>query len=255
MRTLLISIAVLTLLPVFCSATSMPVLTLTDTNGVSATGKVITYFPHRGLIKIRQNDKSCLFSVPALTPESQMQIERWQADKAFESRSSLDVSFQKKNTHSTSNITGTVTDRMTNEKTEKTIGYEKREFCKYKIKVTNKSDIPFDELIADYRVFFTQQLTEEYTGKYQLAGSEMLDQLAAGTSWNFFTTKFLSGITYQAADGIIWTGMPTSSFPEVLGVLLHIRKRGQDGEWIDREIEHGDVPRRRDREDYQKVYE
>lgn len=255
MRSLLISAAVLTLVPLFCSASSLPVLTLTDTNDVSATGKVITYLPHRGLIKIRQDDKSCAFSVPALTPESQKQIERWQADETFESRSSLDVSFREKNTHSTSNITGTVTDRMTNEKTEKTIGYEDRLFCTYKIKVTNESDMPFDKLIADYRVFFTQHLTEEYTGKYQLAGSEMCDQLAAGTSWDFSTTKFLSGITYQAAAGIIWTGMPPSSSPNILGVLLHIRKRGRDGEWIEHEIEHGDVPRRRDREDYQKVYE
>lgn len=250
MRNQLNRSAILTLLPLLCSAA----VTLTDTNGVSAAGKIITYSSNTDLVKIRDDSTTCSFTFSALTPESQKQIELWQADSAFESRSSLDVSFESKNSHSSSNITGTVTDRMTRKETEQTIGYEDRHFCKYRIKVKNESDTPFGELIADYRVFFTQQLTGEYTGKYQLAGSASLDELTPGDSWSFSTTYFLSGITYRAANGINWTGMPQSGQATVQGVILRIRKRGLDGGWLEREIEHGDVPRRRDRKDYQKVY-
>lgn len=242
------------MLPLLCPAASSPPITLTDTNGVSATGKIITYSPNSGLIKIRQESSTATLSSSALTEESRRQISLWRSDKIFQSRSSMDVSFHQNHTQSVSNIVGTVTDRMTNKKTEQTIGHETKQFCTYKIKLTNESDTPFENLTADYRVFFTQQLTDEYTGKYQLAGRETLKTLAAGDSWNFSTTSFLYAISYRSAAGINWTGMPKSTGANIQGILLRVRKPGVDGEWIEHEIEQGEVPRNRDREDYQKVY-
>ena len=243
------------MLPLLCPAASSPSVTLTETNGLAIVGKLLSYSSKTGLIKIRQEDKTASCSFPALTKESRQQVVLWQSDKNFQSRSNLDVTFQNHYTHSTSNIEGTVTDQMTNKKTEQTIGYEDRQFGTYNITITNESDTPFDDLIADYRIFFTLCLSDGYVGKYQLAGSETFETLLAGKVWNFSTTSFLSEISYRPAMGINWTGMPVSFGSNILGTWLHIRKRGLDGEWVERKIEDGEVPRNRDRSDYQKVYE
>jgi len=252
-RRLLYSAFIL-LLPLFGSAASRPVVTLSDTNGVSATGQIMLYSPRRDLVKLRLDDGSRSFAVSALKPESLKTLERWRADENFESRSSLDISFRAVHSTSSSNVTGTVTYRRTRKETEETIGYEEKHFCKYKIRVSNDSDTPFETLIADYRIFFTQRLTEEYTGRYQLAGTETLPKLDARDFWAFSTAKFQCGISYREAPRIRWTGMPQASPPNIQGVLLRIRKKDFNGEWIEREIEHGEVPRNRDRSDYQKVY-
>ena len=230
-------------------------LTLVETNGVSIEGKLSSYSPRTGLVKINQQGRITTRPLTSFSAESQEQITLWRADKNFVRKSNLDTTFRPSYTESSSNIVGTVTDAFTLKKREETLGKRIESTCTYQITLKNESDTPFKNLSVDYRIFFTQRLTSENIGQYQLAGHTHYDILAPETSWNFGTNPFINSIVHQSAPGIRWRGHPPNTAATILGILLRVRKPNLSGDWIEQEIEYGEIPRKRDRSNYQKVYE
>lgn len=229
-------------------------VTLTETNGVPITGNISSFSTRTGLVKINQAGRMTTRPLAALTTESQEMVILWLADKNFQRNSNLNTTFRPSYTESSSNVVGTITDAFTLEKSEKTIGSEIRNTCTYKIALKNESDTSFKNLIVDYRIFFTQRLTSENIGQYQLAGHAEYDTLSPGTTWNFETNPFVSSIIHRSARGIRWGSHPPDTESTILGILLRIRKPGLSEDWVEQEIEHGEIPRKRDRADYQKIY-
>jgi len=244
------------IIPLLCfSAVPIGTVTLTETNGVSITGEITAYSSTRGLVTIQKETGCTRCPLSALSNESRDLVMQWASDRKFACKSMLSMDIQKTFTQSSSNIVGTITYSMPEEEKEGTIGIVTREFCTSTFNLTNQSDTPFDNLEADYRIFYTQQLTREYTGKYQLAGRYEIETVAPGSGVEFETTNFLCGIEYKAAPRVNWTGKPRSTGVNIEGVWMRLRKPGLSGEWIEREIEDGNVPHKRDRANYQKVYQ
>ncbi|QHI70583.1 hypothetical protein [Tichowtungia aerotolerans] len=228
---------------------------LVETNGVSIDGKISSYAPSTALVKVNQDGQLITLPLSSFTAESQETVILWKADKNFKRKSNLSVTLRPSYTESSSNIVGTITDSFTKKEREDTIGTEVRSTCIYNIALKNESDTPFKSLNVDYRIFFTHRLTSDDVGQYQLAGSIERDTLLPGTTWNFKTNPFISSISYQSAPGIRWGGRPFDTGSNVLGILLRVRKPGLSDEWIEQEVEDGEIPRKRDRATYQKIYE
>lgn len=247
-------IGLLLFIPALCFCVASSPVTLSVTNGTSITGKLTAYSPKTGIVKVREPAGSTQHAFSVFTPESQAQIEHWLSDKNFNLQSNLEVTFDYRSRHSTSNLVGTITDALTKSEREGTYGTEKTTFRTYHITLNNKSNTPFEDLAIDYRIFYTQQLTDEYTGHYQLAGSLQCETIKPDDTFELKTNPFISSIEYKSAPTIQWTGRPRSIYCNVQGIWLRIRKPGHTGEWVERKIKHGDVPSKRNRSDYQKVY-
>ncbi len=242
------------LFPALCFSAPSPVLTLTETNGVSITGKIISHSTQTGSTKIQTEKSISRRPISAFTPESQEKISHWLADKNFRLKSKLTASFRATHAGSFSNIVGTITDSRTKTTREDTIGTKELSFCSYKINLTNKASTPFENLTLDYRIFYTQRWSKDFTGKYQLAGSTNCNFLSAGGTLEFKTNPFLSAIYYKSAPRIRWTGKPRSFSSSIEGIWLCVRKKDVTGRWIEQEIKYGEVPSPHNRNDYQKLY-
>lgn len=239
------------ILPALWLQTAASTVTLTETNNLSITGEISSYSPKTGLVKINQYGNISTRPLSAFTEESLETIILWRADKNFERKSNLDVTATPHYTDSVSNTVTTVTNPVTKLKQEFFTYKETHTICTYKISIRNESDTPFKNLTADYRIFFTHRLTEKDYGQYQLAGQVKHDELAPETTWSFETNPFDSAIDYWALPGKL---RPYCTGSNVLGILLRIRKPGLTEEWLEQEIEIGELPRSRERSEYQKIY-
>ena len=241
--------------PLLCfSAGLNHTVTLTETNGVSITGKITAYSSASGLVTILKETGYTKCPLSTLSNESRDQVMQWASDRNFQRRPMLSMNVQKTTSQSSSNVVGTITDSRTRTEREGAIGTETKTLCTSTFNLANHSDTPFEHLEADYRIFYTMP-THRYLGKYQLAGRYEIEILAPGSGVEFETTNFLCGIGYKAAPRVNWTGKPRSTGVNIEGVWMRLRKPGLSGEWIEREIEDGNVPHKRDRANYQKVYQ
>lgn len=242
------------LLPILCHATPGPTLTLTGTNHISITGEISSYYPASGNLKIRTKNSTCKHQYNEFTPASQKKIDHWLADKNFLTKSKLTADFDLGHQNLSSNITGSIIKRGTHEVEEGLLGTEEKQFSFYTIHLTNRSPSLFKKVSVEYRIFYTQPIASDLLGKYQLAGTIRPRTVEPNTTWTWKTSSFESYVYYRSAPDINWRSQPDYRRATLEGIWILLRKKNVLGDWIERELEFGDIPKKRERDEYQKVY-
>lgn len=240
-----------------CGAVT-PACDLTETNQTVVSGAIKGYVPKTGVVKIRTSEGLVQRSYGAFESASQETVDAWFSDYNFMRKSQLKATLTYKNTETiTTNIPGTYRtyDGHAFVETNAVIGKVSYQHGTYQVKLVNTSEADFDGLELSYRLFFNQSLLTELTGYYQLAGKFEAFDLPANSTHELTCKEIEHGVVYKSADHIFWKGKPRNLFIHREGVLLTLRKKGGQGEWLEREIIDGKIPARRKRTEYQKLYD
>jgi len=225
--------------------------------------EVKAYSPSSGAVEISCGGEITNRPFNSFSADDQQKITGWLADKEFQSSFGLSITTEQQKKRVTENSKKvspkTAKKGEGGNKVETTVG----EFqgVSYLIKFENLSQVEFQNLGMEYRIFYETQEGSEKTKKYE-RGMTVCEKLLPGEIWTFETPVITIRAAQKEVTNIDWKGTnimeatkvtrSTSVKDRFKGMHLCVSKKGRSGENIERECIVGSVPEKENWADYQQ---
>lgn len=226
--------------------------------------EIKAYSPSSGTVEINCGGKIIDRPFSSFSPAEQKQITGWLADKEFQSSSGLNIAAEQQKKTGETNSLAVTPDRSKNGVNAKTIEKTAGEVqdVSYVIKLENHSQVEFQNLGVEYRMFYETQEGSEKTKKCE-RGTAVCEKLLPGEIWILETSsvavreaqKDITRVEWKVKDvsvGSQNTSRLVSVKDRFKGMYLCVSKKGRSGENIERECMVGSVPEKENWSDYQQ---